>query len=75
MINYQQKCLIQALNMPLVRQIWSCMGFVHATRENFISYLETGYSCVVVPGGVGETLHLQSNSEVKVFSHTVHMFI
>ncbi|OQU78794.1 hypothetical protein SORBI_3008G049000 [Sorghum bicolor] len=53
-----------ALYVPFMRQIWTWLGSVPATREKFFSHLADGYSCVVCPGGLRETHHMNSGSEV-----------
>ena len=54
---------------PGVREIWTWMGAAPVTRESFTKLLRKRISCIIVPGGVQECLHMQKGREVITSVH------
>ncbi|RHN41802.1 putative diacylglycerol O-acyltransferase [Medicago truncatula] len=53
----------QAFYIPYLRQIWTWLGFSYVTKKNLISLLVAGESCIIVPGGMRETLFMEHGCE------------
>lgn len=59
----------QAFYIPCLRQIWTWLGFSSVTEKNLISLLVAGDSCIIVPGGMRETLFMEHGCEVHYLSN------
>lgn len=50
--------------VPFVRHIWRWLSMASATRSQFVKLLGSGTSCVIIPGGLQESLLMNHSKEV-----------
>ncbi|KAH7437400.1 hypothetical protein KP509_05G069600 [Ceratopteris richardii] len=49
---------------PFLRHIWSWLGLLPVSKKVVLEYLNKGYSCILIPGGVREMLYMEHGCEV-----------
>eukprot|EP00897_Mesotaenium_endlicherianum_P010668 jgi/Mesen1/962/ME000012S00511 len=50
--------------VPLCRHLWRWMGMAGVSRDTFAKLLQTGTTCILIPGGVQECTFMRSDQEV-----------
>lgn len=51
--------------VPVCRHVWRWLGMGAASRSSFARLLASGVSCVIVPGGMQESLLIERDREVR----------